>query len=247
MRVHISPKWSHGPMNKRSPNWSLWDFKLGRSGGLGVNEITPVISQGCLGHRPNCHQQEDSECGNTRRPPAGVSTAHQDLNRPCKVASQQNPPSARAHHLVGCTWDSHIKFAQCPCHSQNNCMRRCWTSRPSCPLSYLWLSLDHRHLLQYITVPAACAWLSWAVNTVAEKCVCKECFSHSLESRILHTVSVQHVELEKTSHLNKVALTWPGMRFWFNGCIQARMSEHNWGTSPWRHLFTHKVLHPYQQ
>lgn len=83
------------------------DFAPGGSAGLGVNEMIPLVSQACLGLRRNCHHRE---CRNTR----SLCRAHQDLSRSCMVASQQNPPLASGHLLLGRTQDSHVKCEQCP-------------------------------------------------------------------------------------------------------------------------------------
>lgn len=85
------------------------DFEPGGSGWLGVNEIIPLVCQACLRPRPNCHQQENTENVETRE----VFT-HQDSNRPCMVASQQNPAFVHHHLLLGRTQDSHIQHEQWP-------------------------------------------------------------------------------------------------------------------------------------
>lgn len=141
------------------------------------------------------------------------------------VASQENSAFANSHPLLGHTQESHVQYKQCPCHSQNSCMMEMLEKQPLMPFESPLDALDLSQLPQHSTVPAACARLSWAVNSLAREFVCKEYFCHSLESWIMPTVSVQHVELEKSNHLNKM-MPSPGQG-WGSGlttAAQARMS-----------------------
>lgn len=133
------------------------DFAPKGSGELGLNEIIPLVSQACLGPRPSCRHQEDTE--NTETPE--VFTEHITIE-----TGHSWWHHSRTQHLRGVTshWDTHrtatYNVDRAPVTARTATCQRCWESSPSCPLSHLWVALDLHQLPQHSTGPAACIRLS---------------------------------------------------------------------------------------